>query len=741
MPKTMPLHRWVILLSTAVLGLFVTVRAAPDSPAFCAVFTVAWGVAVALTWRAPSWLQTIFAPSPKASSERDWVWTLAGLVLVAGSLAWLEFRLGYYFAQDDNHSCYLPVWITAAQSFFKTGSLPTWNGYQFLGTPTASLGIYALTYPVTYLAYAVARFVLGNELWAMEVFGFVHFLAGYALTVLTLRCLSVRPVLAAAAAVGFTLLGFNLIAGRSWFYMIPTVAYLPALAWSVACFAENETRPSRRWTLGTALAIGLYFHSGSAQMWLYGVLFWGGGILWSWFSGDRQWSRLRPAIAAGLLGVALSLPLLIVQADETKGIPRKEYNENIVAGLDGLILPWPLVETPLPWGNVRTSNTGFFFSGGVFVILFFLQCAGAVAWLAAGKVTRRELAPLGIGLAAIVALVFALGPAGGAWTIFRQIPPFDKFRIPFRLLPFATFFMIAAGSLLAERLSGLIRAGKHFALVLAAVSAAASIWSATLSTVAFFDFKEHPYPPLGDDQKAWAVDGFTDRGRVFPLGPWRSGELGYSHALMQNYATFYRVPSAKGYDTDSLEQHLPETAAANKLATTNLVTFLQEFGVERVTVFSPKGELKLNPAKAELFRKLASTVEQGPERAIYNVRDATATKPMAYLLADQTRRLRYDIRGNGVDVETPAATGSSVLIANFLHRHWLRAYDHAGRPLQHMADPVGRIAIAVPPGTSRVSIRYAPPWWQGVAAGGVLAIFAAWAMGLLGSRFTVRRIN
>ncbi|HZL87754.1 MAG TPA: hypothetical protein VFB96_05205, partial [Pirellulaceae bacterium] len=91
------------------------------------------------------------ASGSRLSRVTTLAWLAAGWLLVAANLAWLEFLHPYTFTHDDNLSQFLPVIVHGARSLFDEGVLSTWNPHQFTGYPTASLGTYALTYPLTYL--------------------------------------------------------------------------------------------------------------------------------------------------------------------------------------------------------------------------------------------------------------------------------------------------------------------------------------------------------------------------------------------------------------------------------------------------------------------------------------------------------------------------------------------------------------------------------------------------------------
>ncbi|MEX2026139.1 MAG: hypothetical protein WEH44_02545, partial [Pirellulaceae bacterium] len=196
-----------------------------------------------------------------------WVWFLAGFALLAANLALLEFRHSYTFTHDDNLSQFLPVILQSCRGFFDDGAFPTFNPHQYAGAPTASLGTYALTYPPTYASFAFARWVLGDENATIEVFAFAHLLAGYCTMFWAGRSIGLRPLLAAAGGLCFALCGFFLIGGRSWYYMLPLATWLPLVA--LAIWRLSAGPIGWRWVLWTGLLLGVLFHAGNAQMWIY----------------------------------------------------------------------------------------------------------------------------------------------------------------------------------------------------------------------------------------------------------------------------------------------------------------------------------------------------------------------------------------------------------------------------------------------------------------------------------------
>ncbi|MGH9638243.1 MAG: hypothetical protein ACRD72_25695, partial [Candidatus Angelobacter sp.] len=152
---------------------------------------------------------------PIKRHRSDWRWFGIGLAAVALSLSFIESTNHYFFVQDDNLSQFMPVMMQGGESLLN-GIFPVWNPYQYLGMPTCTVGTYALTYPPTYVSYAIADRILHAPLCFLEVFAALHLLGGYAVMYALARRLNVRPFISMLAGVSFALNGYFLIVGRSW---------------------------------------------------------------------------------------------------------------------------------------------------------------------------------------------------------------------------------------------------------------------------------------------------------------------------------------------------------------------------------------------------------------------------------------------------------------------------------------------------------------------------------------------
>ncbi len=662
-------------------------------------------------------------------------WCITGGIILWYLLAFLEWKQPYYFVEDDNHAQFFPTILQAMRGFFNHGVFPTWNGYQLLGVPTATLGYHALTYPITYLSYALARFVCGNEFLTLEIFAWMHFVAGYFLSFLMFRSLNIRPGLAMAAALCLVLLGFNLIAGRSWYYMLTTITWLPALGLSLAVFIGK--RPSLRWIIYTGVAIGSYFHAGNVQMWCCGTLFWGLGIVWVIVCRTRTfWKDVAAVAATVLAGLAIILPLLLVEAIETKDIPRSQIDVGIASGLKNILLPWPLVTAPRLWATLDNASM-FYFSGGVFIFCFLIRCAMEAAYLAKGHLLRKQMLTMCFSFLAILAFTLALGSKAILWDWLAQYPPFSKFRIPFKMLPFLTLFMITSGVLFAEIMIRKIPNRKHLSTFIIVTACGLSVYNAAHCTVAFRIWGDQPYPVLPDSFKMFQAEGFSTKGRVHPFALRHSPLPGYVFTLAKNYASVYDIPVSTGYNVlVNLEVGLPENVRANEFFNKDPVKFYHEFGVDWITVSKLPGDVSdPNPLKVKDIDNLRAISSQTLDLKIldaFYIHNAD-TKPMAYVESAPQVPIPYKIRTDGVDIDMQSVPleRKQIVIANFLYRHWFKAFTETGQSLNIYPDGMGRLAIELSVPAKILSIRYSPPWHYGLYSGFILmlaAIMLSWRL-------------
>lgn len=670
------------------------------------------GAALLLALARPEAITAWLLPLSPASESRKQRWLIGALggVFLAGALTTLEIMSPYYFVQEDTNTIFMPVMIEGLRGFFEEGTFPTWNGFNLMGSATTTFGFYALTYPPLYFCYAISRYLLGNEYLTLDMLAWLHLLAGYGLACELLRRLGIRAGLSAAASLTFCLLGYNLIDGRSWYYMLPTITYLPALM--IALVEMAQGRLGLRWLITTPLAIGLYFHSGNVQMWCYSMAFWGMGLIVIMASKPAGWRLAYPLGIALVAAAALALPLAVPEFLETSKLPRLPIDDNNIAGgLSNLILPWPLVTSPATWNDDVNPGT-LYGMGSMFILLFLARCSVIMAASADARLTRVMALPIYFTAMAVLSFVLALGSQAYLWDFLSSMPPFLKFRMPFRLLPIMGFFMIVSGVFMAE---GWLRRKPRWDLeaLICVLAIALITFNALHCKVTFDTVTDHPYPTLPENQKPLQANGYTTVGRIAPLGQLRWYGEGSSLALLLNYPALYRIPVTSGSYAEIPEATVPQYRHALRLYDVSPDDFYAEYGVDYVTIARIQGIPKMEepPEMAKIH-----TIAQ-PQHFTYfeafNIHNQY-TKPMAYRESEPQTPLPYHILNNGVDIDIHSLSSreDQAVIANFLYQRWMTAQVD-GIPVPIRGDTLGRIAADLTVTGNTLSIRYAPPWYKG----------------------------
>ena len=656
------------------------------------------------------------------SAIRNRTWFIGGLALLAANLALLECRHSYTFTHDDNLSQFLPVILQSCRGLFDDGAFPTFNPHQFAGMPTASLGTYSLTYPPTYASFAFARWVLGNENATIEVFAIGHLLAGYCAMFWAGRTIGMRPALAAAGSLCFVLCGFFLIGGRSWYYMLPLAAGFPLVAVSIWHLA---TRPiGWRWVVWTGILLGVLFHAGNAQMWIYAVTFIGLAGIYVVYWGRRSWQLFVPIACAVGLGLAIAMPLFLPQFLETSGLNRFAGGEPIVSGLFGLLLPWPFSFAERP-GMAETSNirftTQFYYAGTIFTA----AAAFGLFSCAAHRWPRRVALGNVFLMLGLIAFVYALGRPGMAWGLTGELPVFKQFRHPMKYLLFVHLFCILGGGLILERL--LRRFPRpRLELVLAGACAVLMSYHTFLALPAFFSWGIRPYP----EAPKWLADLAANKAyRIYPVAPRRSTAANYELSQMNHLPTVYGTLCLTGYDP--LIEENPQHLAVRERLIADPLRSLRAYGVKYLVIY-PTQDLPPMPPGHSYFRWY---FWEPPERSAYyaknfarlvhwtagaSVYELDGVSPLAFTADDPSRGLRTDFDVAGVRVRLSDEHRGGPVIVNTIPARFMRAYVD-GKRTAWQTDSWGRLMLDAPAGSKSVRLRYSPPWLAGTLLGLVLA--------------------
>ncbi|MEE8546331.1 MAG: hypothetical protein V3T29_11015 [Alphaproteobacteria bacterium] len=673
-------------------------------------------------------------------------WLVFGLAVMAAAALLLEARDPYYFTQDDNFAQFLPV-ILQGCAVLADGAFPDYNPYQYLGAPTASVGVYALSYPLTWLSCAIASGLLDDPEATIEVFALLHLAAGFAATFWAARSLGLRPSLAAAAALSFALSGFFLIGGRSWFYMLPVALWTPLLV--VALERLRQGAAGAAWACLTGLAVGLFFHAGNAQMWSYALVFLALALCLLWWSGEIATREVLWAAGALLIGLAVAAPLLIPQWELAAGLARRGGGggHGILGGLAAMVLPYPLVEASHPnaWGRPHPELMGhFYYAGTVIIGAGLAALLGLLAFALAWILPRRSLASALWLMVGGVALLLALGPYTPLWKIMSALPLFEKFKHPYKFLPYAVLFLSLGG---AAFLEAQFRAGgwrPRYAAAIAVVTGALVLFHTINARPSFYSYGEDPYPPLPAAVVALlAGDGAGQGGRILPIAPSRSAAPGYVASLQHNFPTLFGIPSLTGYDP-LLSDTRENRAVAERLlakpgdaARAYGVRWLVAFDPEIVDIGAAYTFEFLSQDQRFLLSRLARLEMTRIARAHYRVYEIEDPDPLAFDKAAPATPLFVNLQANAVVVGLPERLSGQGVVLNFLARPGVRVRAD-GVALEVTADDWGRVVITPPQGARALELDYRPGWGRGLMAAAALALIALALMAWLSRRSGAR---
>lgn len=388
-----------------------------------------------------------------------------GAALPLRSYYFRDFTLGFY-----------PLRLFQARELL-AGRVPFWNPYLHEGTfalpafypldllhavwPAAAFVSWLLTLhlPLAALsAYALAR-ELGASRPAAFVGGSVYALGGYALS-----CVNLYVFLQALAWAPLLVLALRRAAarGRLWIVLAALVLALSLSTLALELVAQAVA-------LGLLLALAAPLSDGLRRTWALARL---GGALALGFG----LAGLPVCITLGVLGEAPRGAGFAAADAAAFALPPLGLLQTLVANLFGAL------DRPLQvwWG-------GRFFPGGFPYFASLYLGPLVLALLPPGLAARPRRERWVLAAVAAVAVLYALGPAGGLWTLVHDWPLLRVFRFPSKAL----FSAHLVAALLAASGAERLRAGRGWrafgaaagalALLCAAVAAAPLVAPARLA--------------------------------------------------------------------------------------------------------------------------------------------------------------------------------------------------------------------------------------------------------------------
>ncbi|MGA2186573.1 MAG: hypothetical protein ABSH47_26450 [Bryobacteraceae bacterium] len=627
------------------------------------------------------------------------------LIALALAMASLEFVHPRYFSDDDNRDMSLPPLVFNYQSL-QHGELAEYSFHTFAGAPHLANGQSLVLYLPAYAAAWTSGKILDDVYLSVEALTIFHLLLSGAGVFLFVRLLTGDSSAASLAALAFPLSSFCLFVGRQWLCVTACAAWFPWMLY----FASRSWRANTpSWLIGLSLSRLLLLYFGYTQYFIWAVILecfvWG---LAGWLTAGvyvRSLRVVRVASAYVLSWIAaafLGLPLLWPQYQQTAGSYAKSaalsvrdfkvYSMPARAFLHGLFLPLstnPTVTSVDLWPSV-------FYVAHVAVPVSLLAFVTLIpACLKWGK-QARILA----GFWGLTILAHALS-ANWFWVVLYHLPMFNRFRWPFKIQLFTSFFLVCAGAAAQHFWSGRLRGSIRSWLI-------AFVLVATLMDFAVVDALHRPrgwidqVPLTAEDPLAAAVKP----GRVFSLGyrvseqwpPWtnRSRSMGYAYAQLWGY------DDLGGYDTLALATSARVSVGAIHTASWEgpperlPLDHFRNWGVQWYIVNAHA------PAYADtLARQGVETVSVEPDRIV--MQDPHA-RPFVWWEDGNPTSIAVDRLVNYADFRYMRSEAGT-LIVNLVALSDLRA-EVDGRPMPCGHDAEGHVRVFLPAGQHTLRLAY-----------------------------------
>ncbi len=368
------------------------------------------------------------------------LFSLLALVLL---FFWKIALTNLILAGLDVFTYFYPYREYAAQAI-RTGHLPLWNPYLFLGVPFLANIQSAVLYPLNLLF-----------LWLpapkMVVYSIVlHiFLAGVFTYLYARRALKMSPSSALVAAVVFALSGF-LGAQGEHVNQLSVFAWLPLL---LLLFHEAYRRQSVIYSLFASLVVGLQFLAGHTQASFINLSVLGCYAIY--LSLKREGGR-RTSPIWGALGLFIGVTLLGAGLAAAQLLPTLELSRLSLRG-GGLTYRQAVSFSLRPTLLLLSLLPSFDYSPFSEYIAYVGITPILLASLALRRKSRREGAFFGA--LALLGIFLALGLYNPFYyLLYRLVPGFSLFRVPARWLFLYTFGMAILAGLGMEEWGHMSRA-------------------------------------------------------------------------------------------------------------------------------------------------------------------------------------------------------------------------------------------------------------------------------------------
>ncbi len=300
---------------------------------------------------------------------------------------------------------YLP-WRMYAVESLRSGVVPLWNPYSFMGTPFLANLQSALLYPPNVL------FLLTGAAYGFGVSAILHLIAGGLLMYAFLRTLDLRPAAATLGALVFMFNGFTVTWLEYPTLSLWTFMWLPGV---LVTYELAVRRPVSVWPVLCALLLGMTFLGGHLQIASYLVMAF---LIYAVARAVAQRRTTRPVVALGLAVAPLVLAVALAAGQILPTLELAAHSGRVSHGLAGALeTAFPITHLvlyfvpnffgnpvhPPYWGNFQDPSAFNFFETACYVGILPLALA---VW---GLRRWREVRAWYFAVLIVFALLSAIG--------------------------------------------------------------------------------------------------------------------------------------------------------------------------------------------------------------------------------------------------------------------------------------------------------------------------------------------
>ncbi len=234
---------------------------------------------------------------------------IVGIIIVLLLFSFMEFLYPYNFSKDDNLVQFLPVLIEGSGQIFY-GHFPSINLHQLMGSKIIEVGTYAVLYPPTIISYFISHYFFNNDFLLIEIFVLIHLIIGFIITYFLIDSKINDKVISLLASLAFIFSGYVIILSAAWYYVIPTIVFLPLIL-----FLNDRLNSNKKYIFLLGISRGIYFYSGNAQYFAFTLFFEFLYMLINVYQNNQKNNpeKIKRYIISIILTLLLTLPLFLSQ--------------------------------------------------------------------------------------------------------------------------------------------------------------------------------------------------------------------------------------------------------------------------------------------------------------------------------------------------------------------------------------------------------------------------------------------